>query len=361
MNNFTINDFNIFSAHAFEKYDSLGFSKFEYIEAGAPWNDQSDLFLDEATSEQYKSASEDFIICPKVWPRRLLKTDDLMVLGPRCMLLSARHKSLITGYPLNWHWPHLESDFNNFTKQDLGGLVFFQEAIVLPTPGFRVYGHWLLDFLPRLLLTFDFFKSIGREMPIVSRFVPPWAKKFIEYSGLGGIVKEYDNNVPFHIENAYLPLVPKDGMFYSSACLKECFAVINSKVAPAPSENYTDQSKILILRNKEPSASNQAELREALEPLGFKAVFPEKLSFDDQVRLFRNAQLVVGEDGSAMHGIGFCQPTTRVVIWGRGNRMNVRHLSVARASGAEMTLIDSLGDDLNYRIDLDRVLEVVAR
>ncbi|WP_396621488.1 glycosyltransferase family 61 protein [Marinobacter sp. W-8] len=361
MSRTVIGGFAVVNANAFESASLKAPLQFDYFDIGEHWRDEPVASFDPGSIGEYQSAVDRFSRGPGIWPRRLLKAEDLLVFGPRCMLLSARHRVLIGGSPLNWHPPHLEADFREFAKQDLGKLKFFDEAVVLPTPGFGVYGHWLLDFFPRLLLIREFLSSVDREIPVLSRPVPKWARKFIEYAGLEGVIKEYDKEVPFQIRHAYLPLVAKDGMVYSSECLRESFAAISANVASDPYEGAGGYSRLLVLRNKPPFASNQEELYELLEPLGFRATFPERLSFDDQVRLFRNADVVVGEDGSAMHGIGFCRPNTHVVIWGRRNRTNLRHLSVARASKVRMALIDSLGCEHAYRINLDGVLNSLER
>jgi capsular polysaccharide biosynthesis protein len=47
--------------------------------------------------------------------------------------------------------------------------------------------------------------------------------------------------------------------------------------------------------------TNEAEIRESLERNKFMTVFPEELSWLEQVILFSKAKLVVGEFSSALH------------------------------------------------------------
>ncbi len=58
---------------------------------------------------------------------------------------------------------------------------------------------------------------------------------------------------------------------------------------------------------------NRAEMIEALKPLGFAAVQPEKLSFDEQALTFAQAEIIVCEFGAAMTNVLFCPPGAKVV------------------------------------------------
>jgi len=64
---------------------------------------------------------------------------------------------------------------------------------------------------------------------------------------------------------------------------------------------------------------NENELIDALAARGFEIVETELLSFVDKVRLFRDAELVVGLGGSGMFNVAFCRPGTRVVSIEGGN------------------------------------------
>ena len=52
---------------------------------------------------------------------------------------------------------------------------------------------------------------------------------------------------------------------------------------------------------------------DALKPLGFEAIQPEKLSFDEQALVFAQAEVIVCEFGSALTNAMFCKPGTKVV------------------------------------------------
>ena len=64
---------------------------------------------------------------------------------------------------------------------------------------------------------------------------------------------------------------------------------------------------------QQPQSRNRAEMIEALKPLGFTAIQPEKLSFDEQALTFAEAEMIVCEFGAAMANVMFCRPGTKIV------------------------------------------------
>ena len=62
---------------------------------------------------------------------------------------------------------------------------------------------------------------------------------------------------------------------------------------------------------------NEDELFAVLEPLGFKMVAPEQLSFEDQMRLFNDAEWIVGCTGAAFTNLLFCSSKCHVICFVR--------------------------------------------
>ncbi len=73
--------------------------------------------------------------------------------------------------------------------------------------------------------------------------------------------------------------------------------------------------KVFIKRNSGiRNVTNSAELEAMLVSFGFAVIEPEKMSFIEQVRLFANADVVVGTSGAALANMVFCKPEAIVVI-----------------------------------------------
>lgn len=59
---------------------------------------------------------------------------------------------------------------------------------------------------------------------------------------------------------------------------------------------------------------NEDDVFEVLKVDGFERVFPENLSFEEQIALFNNAKVIVGGGGAAMTNLLFCDKGCKVLI-----------------------------------------------
>lgn len=59
---------------------------------------------------------------------------------------------------------------------------------------------------------------------------------------------------------------------------------------------------------------NEDDVFEILKNDGFERVFPENLSFEEQIALFNNAKVIVGGGGAAMTNLMFCSKGCKVLI-----------------------------------------------
>ena len=89
----------------------------------------------------------------------------------------------------------------------------------------------------------------------------------------------------------------------------------SSPTCARPRAAIETPKRVLICRSLANSRNivNRAEMIEALKPLGFVAIQPEKLSFDEQALTFADADIIVSEFGAAMANVMFCRPGTKVV------------------------------------------------
>ena len=60
---------------------------------------------------------------------------------------------------------------------------------------------------------------------------------------------------------------------------------------------------------------NQEEVFTVAEGYGFERVFLEDLTFEDSIRVFREAELIVGPHGAGWANMLFCHPVTKAMLW----------------------------------------------
>jgi capsular polysaccharide biosynthesis protein len=111
---------------------------------------------------------------------------------------------------------------------------------------------------------------------------------------------------------------------------------------------------------------NEDELCQALIDIGFVVVEPQHLTFQEQIRLFNNAKLVVGLGGAGMFNVAFCQPGTPVVSIESSAAFVSHHADLFSSLGHPYGVILGAKDltdptPIHYRwtVDVPAVLDVL--
>jgi len=171
------------------------------------------------------------------------------------------------------------------------------------------YGHYLLDIVPLI--------HIGARMraPMLTWTLKPWQRELIARLDVPvGLIREIRPR-PVFLKHAIVSN-RHSGVSSQNAHPqhRQAFAAILSNVRKGVPASPTPK-RVAVCRGLANSRNilNRAEMIEALKPLGFVAIQPEKLSFDEQALIFAEAEVVVCEFGAAMANVMFCPPGTKVV------------------------------------------------
>jgi hypothetical protein len=171
------------------------------------------------------------------------------------------------------------------------------------------YGHYLLDIVPLIHL------GANMGVPMLTWTLKPWQRALIARLDVAsGLIREIAPR-PVFLKHAVVSN-RHSGVSSQNAHPqhKEAFAAILANVRKAAHTASTPK-RALVCRGVANSRNitNRPAMIEALKPLGFTAVQPEKLSFDEQVLLFAGADILVCEFGAAMANAMFCRPGTKIV------------------------------------------------
>jgi capsular polysaccharide biosynthesis protein len=112
---------------------------------------------------------------------------------------------------------------------------------------------------------------------------------------------------------------------------------------------------------------NEGEVRDFLESHGFETIMLEKLTFEEQVRVFQRAGTILAPNGSGMQNFIFSPTSVRLFVVTQGHVHNLANFNgQARALGFDPQFIfgDAVGDRANkhisYRLPLEALAPVVA-
>jgi capsular polysaccharide biosynthesis protein len=186
------------------------------------------------------------------------------------------------------------------------------------------YYHWLVDVLPRLAVL----RAAGvPELPVVT---PAQCTSFQDGSlrSLGitdrrlpfaGPRMTFDTLVwPSGLDPIGFP-TPRTAAWLRHAFLEDL----------PPSSPRTR----LYVRRSSRTIANAREVSDVLDRFGLDVVQPETLSFAEQVRLFSQAELVLGCHGAGMTNSVFARPGARIIELFQPGYINLSMYRLVRSAG----------------------------
>jgi capsular polysaccharide biosynthesis protein len=152
------------------------------------------------------------------------------------------------------------------------------------------YFHWMFNALPRLAVLEA--SGVPYDRLIVPERMSRFQRESLAVLGIGE-----SRLLPFTGEH----LQPEELVWIAPlAPINEPSAFLLDWVRSSlgPGESEPARMFYVSRRGGTRNAANESELLAALEPLGFELLLPETLSFDEQLRTFASAKLLVGPHGS---------------------------------------------------------------
>jgi hypothetical protein len=223
----------------------------------------------------------------------------------------------------------------------------------LMSPGLDIYGHWLVDCLPRLALALSSGARIDRYLLPEPRL--PWKDALL---ALFSVPRE--------------KIVFLDSTRTTARCermLLPTFARFNSEVGPALVEAYQRfapsvrspkaEDRLFVSRSQWSGSRpllNREEIEAVFRENGFKIIRPETLPIAEVIASFAAARIVVGECGSGMHNTLFCPPHTRLGVIQSSLNTNYLPAQIAMWQDQEVwyligSEVEALPEGGDYEVD----------
>ena len=187
-----------------------------------------------------------------------------------------------------------------------------EDAAILSQAGQGVYGHWLVDILPRMA----FLDSIGFQGKFVlyeplASFQIPLLNQF--GIALERIITYQPKQEALQFRRVLIPCASRWKSGFSKMLVPAAVRRLPGQKAMQP------QAKLYISRQILKSSSRTIINRQELEAValshGFDIIYPERLSIAEQASLFSSAAVVAGEYGSGMHNSIFSSPACKVLVF----------------------------------------------
>lgn len=236
--------------------------------------------------------------------------------------------------------------------------IIYNKCISMKARGENVFGHWLLDYIPRLFIVA--LSNSSRRCPVLFTKIPKWATLLTKIHN--SLTIKEDKSRLIKTNDCYVPIFTKIGFGFmkpiskiSWTNLKDFFDVSNQSFrSEITKENLSE--KIFVSRptpgpNDDRKISNITEIEELAIEKGFQVVQPEHYSLFAQSRIFEKAKIIIGIDGSALHSIIYCKsPALLIVLMGK-KRANLWHAGVCEIMGHSIHYIQSEKKEDSYHIN----------
>jgi capsular polysaccharide biosynthesis protein len=239
---------------------------------------------------------------------------------------------------------------------------------VIYGPAHETWGHWLVDFMPRLWVL----RAAGHDLAKLRFLLPPDLLAFVRpLLAAAGIRADQLETYAYWREliRAELLLLPTG--LRGGNRLAPCFAEATAWWTAGLRGTGEAPARLFVSRGGAPQARQLAN-RERIEAMareaGFTLISPEGLSAAEQVQLFGGAEVIAGEYGSALHNSVFAGPDTLVC----GLRGTSRHpsflqagIATALGQGHAYVFGDSGGQDVEqlYAVEpraFSKALEIIG-
>ena len=209
----------------------------------------------------------------------------------------------------------MASWLNDYPQHRPGGsenrppVIIEDPVIGVAGPGHQTYGHWIIDFLPRLGIARNLLGERFNTMRfLVLSDTPPWARELLQlFLGIGAdrlIEFEFAKD-EFVCRRLCFPTYAHSYPFFLHSFVRMFYG----------DRSMTDQSnRRLCIQRRSNKSGRSFRRRNDFEALarreGFELIDPESLTLLDQFALFQSASVVIGEYGSALHNSVFCSQST---------------------------------------------------
>lgn len=295
---------------------------------------------------------------------------DVLVAGPSGLVIDTDAREIWVGQVLGWSWDalcrFLRKNYDAVIDEDeqvveieerrLHAFRRLDDLYLLSTPGFSVYGHWLIDILPRL--------STARALDVpaahlAAPVLTEWQQTFgrLFAYNLTERVKLRPGRM-FHVERLVLPTHIKQNQWLDRAAANATWAELADALRDQPlgedldPEAYGDRLYVSRKNWKHGRALSNAEEVEAhLRRRGFSVVHPEELSLRAQMEIFARARRVIGEDGSGMHNTIFSPPGCHLTVLNM-HRVNIFHASIANAREHHLSYLQTEPDGEHWYLPI---------
>jgi capsular polysaccharide biosynthesis protein len=311
-------------------------------------------FFEPEVFEDVASKVQHTLEVPSCW---LAEIKNVVVIGGFCLLqngklviyepaahpkngLVAGAWKYVTGHPNGAHKALISQSYKRIER--------LAEGVLLSGRCSKNYFHWLIEYMPKFL-AIERFKGLSSVPLLIEKGLAIQQIELLKIFSGEHTVVEVDSDTILEVERLWVPSIQTnmpdrfDTPYWESSVvsldhIRFIRERVLSKLNLLASEGLNRSRRIYLSRRSVAGRKliNERELEKVFAEYGFECVYPEKLAFAEQVRLFNEAQYIAGPGGAALANSLFCREGATVIsiVSGRNKGFSI-HANVAKAVGAK--------------------------
>jgi hypothetical protein len=215
--------------------------------------------------------------------------------------------------------------------------------------------HWQLDFLPRLRGVEEYIRRTDNKPKLILGPEPPtWQKKYLELLGYGPDDWYEYNGKRLHVDTLVVPYAVRFKRSQLEWIRDRLTESVTTDPKEFPSNVYISRDDALCRR-----VLNEDELMDALDEEGFVRVELSKISVENQIRMFAQADTVVGPHGAGFANLMYADDASVIEFFGVKEGPSTFHTAGILGHQYGCVRCDSVGEDLV--VDVGAVMELFGR
>lgn len=243
-------------------------------------------------------------------------------------------------------------------------------------PGDKIYGHWLIDILPKVWMLHTL-QKLSKIKFILHPDTPQFAINMLFILGVNQDQLVYFDPLKETIEikkaiyisnlrtNQLIhPTISNFSKWFEDKILNENSRSMVSLFKRVSQDRTKSGARIFISRSEWKNHSNKRVCINAKEiekiaetEYGFKIIHPQDMSLQEQVKEFKGAYLIVGEEGSGLHNNIFAPKNAHIVTLRGPRNHGIIQSSLCRAKKQTIHAIFGTAD-IGFEMDRNANFEI---
>jgi len=214
----------------------------------------------------------------------------------------------------------LKTGTRRFLQKKINGNIL---SLVQGIPGIDNYGHWLLDIIPKLIITRKYISLNNFDAILFPNIKKEFQRTTIRYFNIPEN-KVIDGSKIRHLyaKKITIPAHPywelnRHQLDTVANVDQDILFSIREIFLKKKEDNFNNSQKIYIDRSDSKfdhnQLSNNEEVCNHLKKMGFAIIKLTKFTLEEQIKVFNNAKIVIANHGAGLTNIIFCNPKTKIV------------------------------------------------